>query len=426
MSLLLKTHYRLAYDSISKNRTRSFLTCLGIAIGVAAIILILSLMGSVNRLISNQVKSVGADLLVVRPAASKSASLDSLLDELSSTSQYLNSNLTLNDVETIKKLDAVSAVAPVAKLNATLSTEREAEDGSKYTHILESAELVATSADLASIQSLTLHFGTFFSDKASSGTADLIPAVIGKSLSLALFGSSAPVSKTFTYQGVRFIVVGMLADFDDPVNFSSIDFENAVLVPISRLANSTSSLNLQIQQINVKAKTSGDLRSLSETISQKLTEAKAGDTNFSVLYGDQITHPAGSLFEVVSSMLALVAGVSLVVGGIGVMNIMLVSVAERTREIGIRKAIGAASSHILCQFLFEALILSSLGGLFGLILGYLLAFLISTVTPFAPYLDINILGVTLLVSVSIGLIFGIYPAAKAARKNPIDSLRYYR
>ena len=420
MSLLIPTHYRLAYDSIAKNRTRSFLTCLGISIGVAAIILILSLMGSINRLISDQVKSVGADLLVVRPASSKTTNIDSIVDELTSTNQYMRSNLTLKDVETIKKIDQVASVAPIAKISANLSAERQNDDGTNYTHVVEGASMVATSAELPSIQGLAIHSGNFF----SNSNTDLIPAVIGKNLSLSLFGSSTPISKIFTYAGQRFMVVGLLADTEDPINFSSIDFENSVLVPIDRLSKIDDTL--QIQQINIRAKTTGNLDELSEKISEELKNSKSGDTNFAVLYGDQITHPAGGLFQVVSGMLTLVACVSLVVGGIGVMNIMLVSVAERTREIGIRKAIGAASSHILCQFLFEALILSALGGLFGLILGYALAFLISTISPFAPYIDLNIIGITLAVSIAIGLIFGIYPAAKAAHKSPIESLRYYR
>ena len=125
-------------------------------------------------------------------------------------------------------------------------------------------------------------------------------------------------------------------------------------------------------------------------------------------------------------MLTLVAAISLIVGGIGVMNIMLVSVAERTHEIGIRKAVGASSRNILMQFLFEALILSILGGIFGLILGYILAFILSTFTPFAPYISWEILAITFLTTLVIGIIFGIYPALKAATKNPIDSLKHYQ
>ena len=127
-----------------------------------------------------------------------------------------------------------------------------------------------------------------------------------------------------------------------------------------------------------------------------------------------------------SSPLSLVSSISLVVGGIGVMNIMLVSVSERTHEIGVRKAVGASSSQIMMQFLFEALILSLLGGILGLILAYVLAFFVSLATPFAPYINWQILVVTICTSLIVGIIFGLYPAIKAARKNPIDSLKFYR
>jgi ABC-type antimicrobial peptide transport system permease subunit len=122
----------------------------------------------------------------------------------------------------------------------------------------------------------------------------------------------------------------------------------------------------------------------------------------------------------------MVASISLVVGGIGVMNIMLVSVSERTHEIGIRKAVGASNSNILLQFLFESLILSLLGGLFGLALGYIIAFLISLITPFSPYISLEILAITVATSLIVGIIFGLYPALKAAHKNPIESLKHYR
>ena len=153
---------------------------------------------------------------------------------------------------------------------------------------------------------------------------------------------------------------------------------------------------------------------------------KSGDTNFTVAYGDNISHPASSLLNIISGMLSRVAGISLVVGGIGVMNIMLVSVAERAHEIGIRKAVGASSTNILMQFMFEALILSVLGGILGIILGYVLAIFASSITPFAPYVSWQIIAITFLTALVVGVIFGIYPALKAASKNPIDSLKHYR
>ena len=409
MALLLRVHYKLAKDSIRRNRTRSFLTCLGIAVGVASIILIMSLSGSIANMVSLQVKAMGADLLVVRPAKQADA-IETLVDGLTSSNQYLTSSLTLKDVKAINTLADVSAVAPIASGVATLSADDRT---------VGSANVVGTSPDLAKIQDLKLSSGIFLSDKVKNS------AVVGKDLSLRLFGtSSEAVGKVFDMGGHKFIVVGMLEQIDDPINFNNIDFDNVMLLNDEYLMEND--INFQIQQINVRANSSDKVASLAEETKDLLVNEKSGNENFVVLYGDAISHPAGGMLTIVSGMLTLVAGVSLIVGGIGVMNILLVSVAERTREIGIRKAVGASSMNILMQFLFEALILSLAGGILGLILGYIAAFLISVATPFAPFISWQILLLTLAVSVAIGVIFGIYPAVKAARKNPIESLRYYR
>lgn len=418
MSVLIRTHYNLARESIARNRTRSFLTCLGIAIGVASIILILSLMGSIKNLVSAQVKSAGSDLLIVRPNSDKDI-VESVVEQLASSSQYMKSNLSLKDVSALAKLDGVAAVAPIAKSTATLTANRVNDSGETYTSSVGSAPVVATNHDFAKIQNLVIDSGSFLGEREDSNVA-----VVGRNLSLSLFGTTEPVGKTFSLFGERFIVVGSLPEADDPINFNNIDYDNSVFANADFLK--TLDENLQIQQINVKAKNTNNLAGLADEIKDEITAVGAGDTNFTVLYGDTISHPASGLFMITSGLLTLVASISLIVGGIGIMNIMLVSVAERTHEVGIRKSVGATSGNILLQFLFESLILSGLGGIFGLALGYVLAFLISIVTPFAPYIDFCILGVTLLTSVSIGIIFGIYPAIKAARKNPIESLRYSR
>ena len=406
MPLLLRTHYRLAVASLRQNRTRSLLTCLGIAIGVASVILILSLMGSINRLINTQVSAAGSDLILVRPATHQS-DLDNIITELTSSNQYLKSNLTLKDVNTIKGIDSVTAVAPLAVSSATLTGE----------HVVDSATVVGTTSDLQPILSLTLDNGSFLSKTAQN------TAVLGHALCLDLFGTEAAVGQTFTLLGTKFLVIGTLDELDDPINFNNIDFDHAALISTDQLSKIT---DLQIQQINVKVESTSQVETTAQDIEIALAHNKSGDSNFSVTYGDAITHPAGSLFTIISSMLTLVAGISLLVGGVGIMNIMLVSVAERTHEIGIRKAVGAGVTNIFLQFLFESLTLSLLGGLLGLGLGYLLAFLLSLITPFDPYIDWSILLATLYISVVIGTLFGLYPALKAARKNPIDSLREYR
>ena len=418
MSLLLGTHYRLAYDQVTRNRGRSFLTGLGISIGVASIILILSLMGSIKNLVSTQVETAGMSLIVVRPSTNQNA-VDSIITDLTTQNQYLTSNLSMNDVKTIKGIEGISAVAPLASTVTTLTTDRTDDAGKPYLHTIDSASLVGTTKDFEVIENLTLKAGTFLSESDKSNTA-----AIGRDLSLRFFGTQESIGRTFTAFGTKFFITGLLKTESEPVNYNNIDFDNTVFVNADFL--SSLGTPIQIQQISARAKTTDLLPSLSEAIKTKLTETKKGDKNFTVAYGDNISHPASNFFNLISGMLTIVAGISLIVGGVGIMNIMLVSVAERTREIGIRKSVGATSGNILLQFLFESLILSTLGGVGGLALGYILAFLLSVITPFNPYIDINILMITLATSVAIGLIFGIYPAVKAARKNPIDSLRYYR
>ena len=409
MALLLRTHYALAKSSLKRNRSRSFLTCLGISIGIASIILILSLMGSVSSLISKQVSGIGANLIVIRPTSTRST-VDSIVTELTTSTQYLKSNLTLKDVKTIQDIDGVAAVSPLAVSVNSLKGETESS--------VPSATIVGTNPDFLKIQNLNLKNGTFLREDAETPTA-----VIGTKLANTLFGTAEPVSKTLTLLGQRFIIVGVLAEVDDPINFNNIDLDDSLFVSASALNKIDNSL--QIQQINIKTENTDTLEETANTIRESLVAAKSGDTNFTVLKGDEITHPAGSLFSIVSGILTVVAGISLIVGGIGVMNIMLVSVAERTHEIGIRKAIGATSGNILLQFLIEALILSLIGGIMGLILGYGLSFLLCLITPFNPFISWQILAITFGVSLITGLVFGMYPALKAAHKNPIYSLKFW-
>jgi len=409
MALLFRTHLKLAKNSIRENRTRSFLTCLGIAIGIASIILILSLTGSISNLIKSEVSEIGADLIVVRPSSSKD-SVTNIIEELTSSSSFERSNLSLSDVKLISETKGVAAVAPIAISTNTIKNDD---------NTIASATILGTNPSFITIEPFALRYGSFLSEKNKENSV-----VIGSMLSLLLFNSSNPVGKTLNFHNKNYMVVGVLDEIDKTINFDNIDFNNALIMDLTTLENAIGPV--QIQQINIKAETTSTLEQTSNEIREKLIENKSGDTNFTVAYGDDITHPSSTLLSIISGMLALVAGISLVVGGVGVMNIMLVSVSERTHEIGIRKAVGASSYNILIQFIFESLILSVLGGLLGIVLGYVLAFLISIITPFAPHISWEILLVVFITTIIIGILFGIYPALKAARKNPIESLKHYR
>ena len=410
MGLLLRTHLSIALDSLHRNRARTFLSALGIAIGVASIVLIMSLTGGIGSLISASSDKNNANLILVRPSTGKELA-ENLIDELTANNQYAKSSLTLDDTTSIAKLGNIEAVSPIASNISSVTI------GDKS---YQSINVVATNADLIKTAKLALKNGQFFEESGTHNNA----AVIGHDLATKLFGTTDILARTFQYGDQKFIIVGVLEKTDSPINYNGVDFDNSILIDINFASSFESSI--QIQQINVRTTTTDSTESVAEEIKTKLTNSKKGDTTFQVLTGSSNFQPAGSLLSIISSMLTLVASISLIVGGVGIMNIMLVSVSERTREIGIRKAVGASSGNILLQFLFESIILSFIGGIMGIALGYATAFAISLITPFAPHISWSILGITCLTSLIVGVIFGVYPAAKAATKDPITSLKVYR
>ena len=410
MGLLLRTHLSIALDSLHRNRARTFLSALGIAIGVASIVLIMSLTGGIGSLINASSDKNNANLILIRPSTGKELA-ENLIDELTANNQYAKSSLTLDDTTSIAKLGNIEAVAPIASNISAVTI------GDKS---YQSINVVATNADLIKTAKLALKNGQFFEESGTHNNA----AVIGHDLATKLFGTTDILARTFQYGDQKFIIIGVLEKTDSPINYNGVDFDNSILIDINFASSFESSI--QIQQINVRTTTTDSTESVAEEIKTKLTNSKKGDTTFQVLTGSSNFQPAGSLLSIISSMLTLVASISLIVGGVGIMNIMLVSVSERTREIGIRKAVGASSGNILLQFLFESIILSFIGGIMGIALGYATAFAISLITPFAPHISWSILGITCLTSLIVGIIFGVYPAAKAATKDPITSLKVYR
>jgi ABC-type antimicrobial peptide transport system permease subunit len=279
--------------------------------------------------------------------------------------------------------------------------------------------IVATTPDLASMSDLKESAGQFLDDSISPDTA-----VIGAQLSINIFGTEQSIGKTVAIRGTSFTIIGVLRRMNTPINYNQVDFDNAIIISIA----SGKSINqgiAQIQQIDVRSDSVTNLSGVIIDTNKTLLQSHNSQVDFSVLSGDQIARPTSQLFYAIAGVSAAVAGISLLVGGIGIMNIMLVSVAERTREIGIRKALGATNSDIAAQFIIESLAIGLGGGISGYIVGYLMAFAISTFLTFNPVVNWQIAGVALFISLVIGTFFGIYPAIRASRKDPIDSLREY-
>lgn len=409
MRFLLVNHVQNAYQSLRSNRMRSNLTMLGVTIGVASITTILALSAGASKVVSDQVDALGGNIAVVRPGTSKTDPLSNLAD-IKIERSFAASTLTEKDLTLISQLDNVSAFAPLMILSGSVKADQTAP---------ANTPIVATTPDLATISNLTVSSGQFIDNFINPDTA-----VIGAQLSINIFGTEQSIGKTLTIRGKSFTVIGVLKRMDDPINYNQVDLDLAVIVSLAsgKLLNQNVA---QIQQINIRSDSITDLDQLIIDANKGLLANHNNEHDFSVLSGNQIAQPTSQIFYAIAGVTVAVAGISLLVGGIGIMNIMLVSVAERTREIGIRKALGATNADIAAQFIIESLAIGIGGGISGYILGYILAFGISTFLTFDPVLNWQIAGVALFISLIVGTFFGLYPAFRAARKDPIDSLREY-
>lgn len=405
MRLLLLNHFQNARESLRANRMRTFLTITGVTIGVSSIVAILSLAGGAGSIVTRQVDDLGGNIAVVRPGDHGGGTLNDLANQQAHRS-YTASSLNQRDVDAIKKLTHVDMVAPVSILTGTLEADSVAPSSS--------TTLVATTADFLPVSNVALQAGQFVDSKEPN-------AVIGAQLSINLFGTENSLGKTFRVRGAEFRVAGIMERQKNPVNFNGFNLDNAAIIPL-QLAGNLGQVP-QIQQINVRADSVANLERVVIDANKVLLENHGGEKDFSVLTGDSISEPTSQLFMAIAGVTAAIAGISLLVGGIGIMNIMLVNVAERTREIGIRKALGATSGDIVWQFLIESLIMGLAGGILGIIFGLALAFVISLFLTFNPSVNWLIPVVALSTSALIGVCFGLYPAYRAAKKNPIDSLR---
>ena len=405
---VLKTNIENALESLRANRLQTFLTMLGVMIGISSVVIIFSLSGGVSSMISNQIMSEGGALAVIRPKE-LTANNKNVITSLATSRAFTQSSIKNEDLGLISKTKDVSAVAPLANFSAKVKGDGE----EKY------ANLLATSPNLDQTTSLKVREGKFIAESANANTF-----VIGDQMAIDLFGTTQALGKEISMKGEKFIVIGVLAHQSSPINYSNVDFNNTAIIPYVT-AKRIIGENLQIQQVNVRVKSVNKLSQVQKEIENGISKNHNGEQDFEVLTGKNISHPSDKFIELSTLILAIVASVSLVVGGIGIMNIMLVNVSERTREIGIRKALGANNRHILFQFLTESMIISLSGGFFGYLIGYAFSFGVSMFLPFSPIISWQIAVLVCGVSVIVGVIFGLYPAFRAARKDPIVSLRQY-
>ena len=407
--------FRVALMSLAANKLRSGLTALGIVIGVAAVIAILSIGHGAEAAITAQIQSVGTNLLYVRPGSVRQ-------EGVTSSAAGAAASLTLEDANALKNAPSVIDVSPEVSGRAQVA----------FLGNNVNTSVAGVTPEYLSVRNFAMADGEFISD--ANVTARSTVVVLGSAVADALFGGTAgAVGQTVRLNGQPYRVIGVLASKGGS-GFGNQD--DQVIVPLTtaqsrligvRFFGGSKSVNV----IYVQVADARQVDQATEEISAILRERHRvlpGEEDFSVQSQQDILSAFTQVTDIMTLFLGGIAGISLMVGGIGIMNIMLVSVTERTREIGIRKAVGARRRDILYQFLVESAVLSLLGGLIGIAFGWLISRLISGIQvgdsaiPSSIGLDTVLLAT--LFSVAVGLFFGIYPATRAAALEPVEALRY--
>ena len=405
---LLQT-LKIALRALRTNKMRSFLTMLGIIIGIAAVIAMMAVGSGASYVISQQIASIGSNIILVIPGSTTSGGMRSG----SGGAQ----TLTSDDVKAIiSECPSVETSAPTVRSSGLVV----------YGNMNWSTIIMGTTSELFDIREWPVINGRTITQQDNDGAAKV--CLLGQTVAENLFGVSDPVGKIVRIKKVPFTVVGVLDRKGQSPQGQ--DQDDALFVPLrtaqrklvgSQFPNTVGAVMVKAKSADLLDKAEEEIKSL---LNQRHRITNAKEPDFSIRNLSEILAVAEQSSRAMSLLLGAVASISLIVGGIGIMNIMLVSVTERTREIGIRMAIGARRNDILLQFLTEAVLLTMIGGLIGIILGGVGATVVSRLLSWPTLISIESITIAFFFSGAVGIFFGFYPARKAAGLNPIDALRY--
>ena len=404
---MLKDLLKETIWSLSSNKARSGLTILGIVIGIASVITMVAIGQGAQSSIAKNIEAIGSNLIIVMPGAQRVGGI--------SQGAGSNQTLVIEDSDAIKsQVQSISAVVP----EATRRYQVTAKGANTNTQI------IGTVPEYLTVRNITMNIGNFFTDQQVTSSAKV--AVLGPTARDDLFGANTdPTGQSIRIKNVDFQVIGVTTAKGGS-GFSNPD--DAIFVPLNSAQHFLAG-NVYLSDISIAAADQNSMTAVQQQISDLLlSRHKISDpaqADFSILNQNDIIATATSITGTFTILLSSIAGISLLVGGIGIMNMMLTNVTERTREIGLRKAVGIRKIYINLQFLAEAVMLTFLGGFIGIILGWLAS---QAVTRFVPSLTTQISTSSILlafgVSAAVGIVFGFYPARRAANLNPIEALRY--
>ena len=402
---MYKESFLMAWASLIANKLRSLLTMLGIIIGVAAVIALVSIGNGVKQDIENSISSLGSNLLVVLPGAPRTPGARS--------SQGSMKSLKISDYEAIAKLEGVKAASPMTNGSYVVI----------YQNKNWTTSVAGVNSNFQDVNNWTMTSGRFFSDKNVQNRERV--AVVGQTVVKNLFADEDPVGKEIRVKNIPFRVIGVLKSKGNGTMGN--DQDDTVLIPYTTSMERVEGIDY-LRRVYVVPKDDEGIDRLQADIENLLrVRHNIKDTNlddFNIQNMKSIMETVAQTTGTFTLFLGAVAAISLVVGGIGIMNIMLVSVTERTREIGVRKALGATYSVIVTQFLIEAVVISLMGGFIGIAFGIGASKVIGMVSGMSTVVSVPTIIMSFAFSMAIGLIFGIYPARKAAKLNPIDALHY--
>lgn len=403
---MLLMNIKMAWNSIRASKLRSLLTMVAVIIGVAAFLLVTTTVEGLKSATANEIDELGGNLVTINSGQ--------IFFEDESGNQQLNfaavlgaSTLTEQDLEDVSEIEGVRVAAPQVLVSGTVQYDGEDVAGSL---------ILATNSNYPEAFNQEVSIGAFFEDSASKHV------VIGQGIAGRYFNNTNPLARTLSIRGEEFIVVGVMEPFDSSFNLGA-NLDSAVIIPIDT-AKELTGAPPAIQEIDIQLDDNADAEAVVAQIEETLLDNHGGEQDFTVLKQDELIDLTGSLLDQIKQASQAVSAIMLFVGGVVIMLIMLISVNERIREIGIRKSIGATNRNILSQFMIEALFLSWFGSLLGIIVGWVGGLVVRNLIDVTPVYSLSAILMVALISTTVGVLAGVYPAWQAAKKNPIEALRH--